>query len=428
MDFSYNERTTKLVEEVRAFVKEEVIPNEELHLQQVAESGHPYRRPPILEELRQKARDAGLWNLFLPTTEWGGRGLSNLEFAPVFEEMGRAHHGAEVFNCQGPDSGNMMALAACGTPEQQKQWLLPLLEGNITSCFAMTEPEVASSDLKNIQATIERDGDEFVINGRKWFSSGSVRDNCKICLFVGVSDPDAEPFPGKSMVLVPLDTPGVEVVRDMTVFGYKQTISHGELLFTDVRVPVDNLLEEPGSRVGQSRLGPGRLWHAMRSVGLSERALEMMCLRVASRETFGRPLADHGVIRDWIARSRIEIEQTRLLALRAAWAMDEVGGLMAAREVALVKVACAKLLLEVCDRAIQAHGAMGLSQDTCLPEMYGYARSLRFVDGPDEVHLRSLGRWEVKAQVMAAEAAEAAAESTPAEATSVVAESTSPTV
>lgn len=425
MDFSYNERTTKLAGEVREFVRAEVMPNEELHLEQVADSGHPYRRPPILEELREKARGAGLWNLFLPTTEWGGQGLSNLEFAPVFEEMGRAHHGPEVFNCQGPDSGNMMALAACGTPAQQERWLLPLLEGNITSCFAMTEPEVASSDLRNIEATIERDGDEFVINGRKWFSSGSVRDNCEICLFVGVSDPDAEPFPGKSMVLVPLDTPGVEVVRDMKVFGYQQTISHGELLFTDVRVPVDNLLEEPGSRVGQSRLGPGRLWHAMRSIGLSERALEMMCLRVASRETFGRPLADHGVIQDWIARSRIEIEQVRLLALRAAWIMDDGDIRLAAREVAAVKVACAKLLLEVCDRAIQAHGAMGLSQDTCLPEMYGYARSLRFVDGPDEVHIRSLGRWEVKVQKHMADAAAAAAE--PATAASVN-ESSSQTV
>ena len=264
-----------------------------------------------------------------------------------------------------------------------------------------------------------------MINGRKWFSSGSVRDNCEICLFVGVSDPDAEPFPGKSMVLVPLDTPGVEVVRDMKGFGYQQTISHGELLFTDVRVPVDNLLEEPGSRVGQSRLGPGRLWHAMRSIGLSERALEMMCLRVASRETFGRPLADHGVIQDWIARSRIEIEQVRLLALRAAWIMDDGDIRLAAREVAAVKVACAKLLLEVCDRAIQAHGAMGLSQDTCLPEMYGYARSLRFVDGPDEVHIRSLGRWEVKVQKHMADAAAAAAE--PATAASVN-ESSSQTV
>jgi acyl-CoA dehydrogenase len=423
MDFTYNERTTKLVEEVRAFVKEEVIPNEELHLQQVADSGHPYRRPPILEELREKARSAGLWNLFLPTEEWGGRGLSNLEFAPVFEEMGRAHHGPEVFNCQGPDSGNMMALAACGTPEQQKQWLLPLLEGGITSCFAMTEPEVASSDLRNIEATIERDGDEFVINGRKWFSSGSVRDNCRICLFVGVSDPDAEPFPGKSMVLVPLDTPGVEVVRDMTIFGYRQTIGHGELLFTDVRVPVSNLLEEPGSRVGQSRLGPGRLWHAMRSIGLSERALEMMCLRVADRETFGRPLADHGVIQDWIARSRIEIEQVRLLALRAAWVMDDGDIRLAAREVAAVKVACAKLLLDVCDRAIQAHGAMGLGQDTILPEMYGYARSLRFVDGPDEVHIRSLGRWEVKVQKHLAAAAAEAREQAAAKADAPVSES-----
>ncbi|HET6998268.1 MAG TPA: acyl-CoA dehydrogenase family protein [Solirubrobacterales bacterium] len=409
MDFRFNERTTKLVGEVREFVNEEVIPNEARHRQEVDASGDPYRRPPVLEEMRAKARDAGLWNLFLPTTEWGGYGLSNLEFAPVFEEMGRTPHGSEVFNCQGPDAGNMMALATCGTDEQQEQWLLPLLAGEITSCFAMTEPDVASSDVTNISARIERDGDEFVINGRKWFSSGSVRETCKICIFVGVTDPDAQPFATKAMVLVPLDTPGVELVRDMTVFGYRQTIGHGELHFRDVRVPVENLLEEPGSAVGQSRLGPGRLWHAMRAIGLAERSLELMCNRVASRETFGRPLAEHGVIQDWIGRSRIEIEQTRLLALRTAWTMDEIGGRLARREIAAIKVACAKLLLDVVDRAIQAHGAAGLGQDTILPEIYAYARSLRFVDGPDEVHLRSLGRWEVRSQLAAAPAAPAPA-------------------
>lgn len=423
MDFRLSDRTSKIVGEVREFVNAEVIPNEDRHRQEIEASGEPYRRPPVLEEMRAKARAAGLWNLFLPTTEWGGQGLSNLEFAPVFEEMGRTPHGPEVFNCQGPDSGNMMALAACGTPAQRERWLPPLLAGEITSCFAMTEPDVASSDLTNISARIDRDGDEFVINGRKWFSSGSVRDTCKICLFVGVSDPDAKPFPGKSMVLVPLDTPGVEVVRDMTVFGYRQTIGHGELHFNDVRVPVENLLEEPGSTVGSSRLGPGRLWHAMRSIGLAERSLEMMCLRVASRETFGQRLADHGVIQDWIARSRIEIEQTRLLALRTAWAMDEVGGRTARREIAAIKVACAKLLLDVVDRAIQAHGAGGLGQDTILPEIYAYARSLRFVDGPDEVHIRSLGRWEVRAQMEAAAAAAAAQAVAPAGETSPLAKS-----
>jgi acyl-CoA dehydrogenase len=402
MDFRLSDKSTKVTDEVREFVNEEVIPNEERHRQEVTESADPYLRPPALEGLRTKARDAGLWNLFLPTTEWGGKGLSNLEYAPACEEMGRTWLGPEVFNCQGPDAGNMMTLAACGTPEQQEQWLQPLLHGDVTSCFAMTEPAVASSDATNIKSRIERDGDEFVINGRKWFSSGSVRDNCKICIFVGVTDPDAQPFPAISLVLVPLDTPGVEVVRDMTIFGYRQSMSHGELLFKDVRVPVTNALEERESTVGQSRLGPGRLWHAMRGIGLAERALGMMCRRVASRETFGRPLADHGVIQDWIARSRIEIEQTRLLALRAAWMMDEIGGRLARREIAAIKVASANLTLDVVDRAIQAHGAAGLGQDTVLPEMYAYARSLRFVDGPDEVHLRSLGRWEVRAQMEAA--------------------------
>ncbi len=409
MDFRFNDRTNKLVDEVRAFINEEVLPSEELLRQEVSESDTPYSRPPALEALREKARSAGLWNLFLPNTEWGGHGLSNLEFAPACEEMGKTAWSPEVFNCQGPDAGNMMTLADYGTPAQQEQWLMPLLAGEITSCFAMTEPAVASSDARNISARIERDGDEFVINARKWFSTGSVRDTCKVCIFVGVTDPDAQPRPEMSIVLIPFDTPGVEVLRGMTVFGYHQMISHGEVDFTDVRVPVENALSFDGHGAGQSRLGAGRIHHAMRGIGMAERSLELMCLRTAGRETFGQRLADHGVVADWIARARIEIEQTRLLALRAAWMMDEYGGLAARREVAATKVAAANLAVDVVDQAIQAHGAAGLSQDTVLAEMYGFARSLRFVDGPDEVHIRSIGRWEVRSQL---EAAAVAAETT----------------
>jgi acyl-CoA dehydrogenase len=398
MDFRFNERTAKVVGEVREFIDEEVLPSEELLRQEVASSDSPYSRPPALEELRAKARSAGLWNLFLPHTEWGGMGLSNLEYAPACEEMGGTAWSPEVFNCQGPDSGNIMTLADYGSPAQQEQWLLPLLAGEITSCFAMTEPAVASSDARNIKGRIERDGDELVINARKWFSTGSARDTCKICIFVGVTDPDAKPFPEMAIVLIPLDTPGVEVMRGMTIFGYHQMISHGEVDFSNVRVPVENLLNVDGFGAGQSRLGAGRIHHAMRGIGMAERALELMCKRVAGRETFGQRLADHGVVGDWIARSRIEIEQTRLLTLRAAWKMDEVGGWAARRDVAASKVAAAKLAVDVVDRSIQAHGAAGLSQDTVLAEMYGFARSLRFVDGPDEVHIRSLGRWEVRSQ------------------------------
>jgi acyl-CoA dehydrogenase len=408
MDFRFNDRTTKLVEEVREFINEEVVPSEELVRQEVANSDHPYRRPPALEELRKKAQRAGLWNLFLPHTEWGGHGLSNLEFAPACEEMGKTMWSPEVFNCQGPDAGNMMTLADYGSPAQKEEWLTPLLTGEITSCFAMTEPAVASSDARNIGARIERDGDELVINARKWFSTGSARDTCKICIFVGVSDPDAKPFPAMSIVLIPMDTPGVEVLRGMTIFGYHQMISHGEVDFTNVRVPVENQLNVDGHGAGQSRLGAGRIHHAMRGVGMSERALEMMCQRTAERKTFGQRLADHGVIADWIARSRIEIEQARLLTLRAAWKMDEMGGWAARPDVAAAKVAAAQLAVGVIDRTIQAYGAMGLSQDTPLAEAYGFARSLRFVDGPDEVHIRSIGRWEVRSQTGSAPAAEAA--------------------
>jgi acyl-CoA dehydrogenase len=401
MDFKLSDRSAKLTHEVREFMDAEVIPNEERYRREIAESGDPSCRPPVMEELRSKARRAWLWNLFLQHTEWGGFGLSNVEFAPVCEEMGRSMLGPEVFNCHPPDAGNISVLADCGTPEQQEKWLIPLIEGEICSCFAMTEPAVASSDAHNISARIVRDGDEYVIDARKWFSTGAAREACKLCIFVGVTDPDAKPFPEQSMILIPLDTPGVEVVRAMSVLGYQQPISHGEIHFNDVRVPAENLLqyEGDGSGLAQSRLGPGRIHHSMRAIGQAERALETMCERVASRETFGTRLADQGVIREWIARSRIEIEQARLLGLKAAWAMDEFGGGGARRDVAAIKVAAPKVALDVLDRAIQAHGAAGLSQDTALAELYAQARTLRFVDGPDEVHIRSLGRWELRSQL-----------------------------
>ena len=403
MDFRPTERSAKLAGQVREFMHREVFPNEQRYRQEIADSGNPFCRPPAMEELRAKARKAGLWNLALPHTEWGGLGLSNVEFAPVCEEMGRSMIGPEVFNCHPPDAGNMSTLADLGTPAQQERWLIPLIDGEICTCFSMTEPDVASSDAHNISARIERDGDEFVINARKWFSTGAARESCKVCIFVGVIDPDAKPFPKQAMVLIPLDTPGVKVVRTMSIFGYQQPISHGELEFTEVRVPVDHLLQGDGFGASQARLSPGRIHHSMRALGMAERALEIMCERVASRETFGMRLADQGVIREWIARSRIEIEQARLLTLKAAWVMDEIGGTAARREIAAVKVVAPQVALDILDRAIQAHGAAGLSQDTVLAELWAQARTLRILDGPDEVHIRSLGRWELRSQLQPAE-------------------------
>lgn len=410
MDFKPTERSAKLSIQVRDFMDQEVIPNEDRYLQEVADSGNPYFCPPVMKELRGKARRAGLWNLAMPHTEWGGLGLSHVEYAPVCEEMGRSMIGPEVFNAHPPDTGNMSTLANYATPAQQERWLIPLVDGELSTCFSMTEPDVASSDAHNISARIERDGDELVINARKWFSTGVARESCKVCIFVGVIDPEAKPFPAQAMVLIPLDTPGVKVVRTLDVFGYQQSISHGEIEFTNVRVPADSLLLGDGFGGSQARLGPGRLHHSLRAVGMAERALTVMCERVAKRETFGTRLADQGVIRDWIARSRMEIEQARLLTLKAAWTLDE--GLDARREIATVKVVAPQVALAVLDRAIQSHGAAGLSQDTALAELWAQARTLRILDGPDEVHIRSLGRWELRSQLEPAadEEAPAAAE------------------
>lgn len=401
MNFRNSDRSIEITGRVRQFMDEEVIPNEARYYQELEESGDSGCRPPVMNELRAKARGAGLWNLFLQETEWGGPGLSAVEFAPLCEEMARSGMlGLEVFNCQPPETGNISTLVQCATPEQQQRWLVPMLEGEISSCFSMTEPDVASSDARNIRSRIERDGDELVINGRKWFSTGAARDTCKLCVFVGVSDPDAKPFAEQSMVLVPLDTPGVDLVRTMSVFGYRQ-MSNAEIHFTDVRVPAENLirLEGEGFAMAQARLGTGRVHHAMRAIGAAERGLELMCERVAGRETFGVRIADQGVIREWIARSRVELDQARLLALRAAWLLDEVGGIAARQEIAAVKVAAPQAALNVLDRAVQAHGAAGVSQDTMLGELWAQIRTIRIADGPDEVHLRSLGKWELKSQL-----------------------------
>lgn len=401
MDFSTSDKVAKLTKEIRDFMTYEVLPSEDRYSREIDESGNPYHQPAVMEELKAKARTAGLWNLFLPQIEWGGAGLSNFEFAPLFEEMGRSLLGPEVFNCDPPDSGNMGLLADCGTPRQQEQWLVPMLEGTMSSCFAMTEPDIASSDATNIRARVERDGDQYVVNGRKAPCTGAAREACKLVIVVGVTDPEADPFRRQSLILVPLDAPGVEVVDTWKVFGFQQPISQAEITFTDVRVPADSLIQQEGDgfAMGQARLGPGRIHHCMRVLGMAERALELMCRRVSSRETFGTRLADQGVIQDWIARSRVEIDQARLLVLKTAWMMDEVGNKAARQQIAAIKIVAPTVALNVIDRAIQAHGAAGVGQGTPLAEFWAWARTLRILDGPDEVHIRSLARWELKNQL-----------------------------
>ncbi len=399
MDLEYSPRCQELREKLLDFMDTYIYPNEPLFEEQIAASGDPHADPPILDELKGVARKHGLWNLFLPyETEWT-EGLSNLDYAPLAEITGRsAHFAPEVLNCSAPDTGNMEILTLFGTDEQKRQWLEPLLNGEIRSCFAMTEPEVASSDATNIQGSVVRDGDEYVINARKWWTSGAMRDRCKISIFMGKTNPEAHPYAQQSMILVPLDTPGVTILRNLQVFGYIDHEGHAEIDFKDVRVPVTNLLGDEGSGflIAQSRLGPGRIHHCMRAIGMAERALELMVTRVKSRVAFGRPLADQGVIREWIADSRMEIEQARLLTLKAAWLMDTVGNKGARTEIAAIKVVAPNVALRVVDRAIQAHGGMGVCQDTPLPRMYAGLRTLRLADGPDEVHRRSVAREELK--------------------------------
>ncbi|MGH8910741.1 MAG: acyl-CoA dehydrogenase family protein [Egibacteraceae bacterium] len=400
MDFAAGGRVRELQGRVREFMEREVLPNEGRYHEQVAAAGDPHHQPAAMEELKAKARAGGLWNLFLPDPRWGV-GLSTLEYAPLAEEMGRSLIGPEVFNCSPPDTGNMEVLAQYGTPAQQERWLVPLLNAEIRSCFSMTEPDVASSDARNIRARIERDGDEYVINGRKWWTTGAARERCRLSIFMGVTDPDADPYRRQSMILVPLETPGVQIVRSLNVFGYQPPESHCEMLFCDVRVPVGNLLQREGDgfRIAQGRLGPGRIHHCMRLIGMAERALELMCGRVSQRQAFGRPLSEQGVIQDWIARSRLEIEQARLLTLKAAWMMDEVGAKAARVEIAAIKIVAPTVALNVVDRAIQAFGGAGVCQDTPLAEFWAHARTLRLADGPDEVHVASLARRELRRQL-----------------------------
>lgn len=397
MDFAPNDRVRSLSEKVSTFMDDHVFPNEEVFYQQIRQSGDPHHHPKVMEELKAEAREQGLWNLFLPDSDYGA-GLTNLDYAPLAELMGRVPWAPEVFNCNAPDTGNMEVLVKYGTSDQQQRWLMPLLEGTIRSCFSMTEPAVASSDARNIQSRIVRDGDEYVLNGRKWWTSNAGRHNCEVSIFMGVTDPEADPYHQQSMIIVPLDAPGVTVERNLTVFGYVDPEGHMEMSFDDVRVPAENLLQEEGDgfRIAQGRLGPGRIHHCMRLVGVAERALGSMVKRVMDREAFGKPIAEQGVVQNWIAESRCEIEQARLLTLKAAWMMDTVGNKAAKTEIAAIKVIAPSMACRVIDRAIQAHGGAGVSQDTFLARAYAGSRSLRLADGPDEVHKMSIAKGEYK--------------------------------
>jgi acyl-CoA dehydrogenase len=401
MDFDYSEKVQRLRARLEGFMDEFVYPNEKTYHEQHEAAENRWTIPPIMEDLKKEARAAELWNLFLPDSDLGA-GLTNLEYAPLCEIMGRSPIAPEVFNCNAPDTGNMEVLARYGTPEQQERWLKPLLRGEIRSCFAMTEPDVASSDATNIRSRIERDGDEYVINGRKWWSTGAPDPRCKIAIVMGKTDTSAPRHEQQSMILVPLDTPGVEVERTLPVFGYDDAPhGHAEISFEDVRVPAANMIwdEGKGFAIAQGRLGPGRIHHCMRLIGVAERAIELMRERVKSREAFGKPLAEQGVIMEWIADSRIEIEQARLLTLKAAHMMDTVGNKEARAEIAMIKVVAPNVALRVLDRAIQAHGGAGVSDDFPLAYYWASSRALRLADGPDEVHRASVARLELKKEL-----------------------------
>ncbi|AFR51036.1 acyl-CoA dehydrogenase family protein [Gordonia sp. KTR9] len=397
MDFSYSDRTRELAAQLEEFMTDHVYPAERVYDEQIAENDNPHEQPQIMRDLQKLARDRGLWNLFM-THDGLGAGLTNLEYAPLAEIVGRSIIGNEAINCSAPDTGNMEILAMYGTETQKRQWLEPLLDCSIRSAFAMTEPAVASSDATNITSTIARDGDEYVLNGRKWYTSGVLDPDCKLIIFMGKSDPAGPTYRQQSMILVPFDTPGIEVIRDLPMFGFTDRLGHGEVQFTDVRVPAENMLgaEGDGFAIAQGRLGPGRMHYAMRAVGMAERALDMMCRRSLERHAFGGPLAHRGVVREWIARSRIEIDQIRLQVLYSSWLMDTQGNAAARSEVAAIKVSAMEVAHRVVDRAVQTFGAAGVSNDTVLARLHAITRALQIADGPNEVHLRTIARLEVK--------------------------------
>jgi len=399
MDFEFSDRVLELTDKVRTFIDNEIIPAEATYAQQVEDGGR-WCVPPVIEELKEKARAAGIWNMFLPDSK-GGFGLSNLDYAPIAELLGRSGIASETFNCSAPDTGNMEILERFGTDAHKERWLQPLLDGKIRSAFAMTEPAVASSDATNIESSITRDGDDYVINGRKWWTSGIMDPRCEVLIFMGKTDPSAPLHQQQSMILVPRDADGITIERFLPVFGYDDAPhGHGVVNFENVRVPTSNILlgEGRGFEIAQARLGPGRIHHCMRSIGAAERALEALCARADDRVTFGSKLADKGVVQEQIADSRIEIEQARLLVYKAAWMMDKYGNKVARSEIAQIKVAVPNMALKVIDRAIQVHGGGGVSSDFPLAKAFASQRTLRLADGPDEVHRRTIARLEIKKQ------------------------------
>ncbi len=397
MDFAPTARCRDFSERLEAFMADRVLPAEAVYAEQLRAAGDPHAQPAVMEELKEAARSRGLWNLFHADPDHGP-GLTNVEYAPLAEIMGRSFLGPEACNCAAPDTGNMEVLTQFGTTAQKDEWLRPLLDGEIRSAFAMSEPEVASSDATNIRLRIERDGDAYVLNGRKWWTSGAMRERCRIFIVMGKTDVEGPPYKQQSMILVPRDTPGVTVVRNLPVFGYVDPEGHAEVTFEDVRVPAANLIagEGEGFLIAQARLGPGRIHHCMRTIGVAERALELLCRRALSRETFGKPVAARSNILDWVAEARIDLEMIRLLTLKTAWLMDTVGNRHARTEIAAIKVAAPNVALKIIDRAIQVHGGGGVSDDFPLATMWAHVRALRLADGPDEVHKLTIARHELR--------------------------------
>jgi len=395
--FEMSDRTKKYQADLLEFMESHIYPAEPVYDRQMRESGDPHFQPPIVEELKAEARRRGLWNLFHPHPEWGP-GLTNLEYAPLAEIMGRSHLASEACNCNAPDTGNMEVLTLFGTDEHKEKYLKPLLDGTMASAFAMTEPQVASSDATNVQLSMVRDGDDYVLNGRKWFASNALHKNCKVMIVMGKTDPTAAPHRQQSMMVVPIDAPGVTVMRGLPVFGYQDREGHAEIDFKDVRVPLKDVLkgEGEGFAISQARLGPGRIHHCMRAIGMAERALELMCKRAQSRITFGKPISENANVQDWIAEARIDIEMIRLLTLKAAYLMDTVGNKAAQTEIAAIKVAAPKVALTIVDRAIQVHGGGGVTDDFPLALAWAHLRTLRLADGPDEVHKRAIARRELR--------------------------------